>query len=518
MLTIQDKKNEWLKIEAEIDFRPVEAACRQYHKRESGKNVPHHVGRLVRALYVKYYRGLSLRETEQEIRYNMAVKWFVGYGLHERPCDHSTLDRFEQWVEANEPRIYFDAVLKDVDKRYGKQEREKIQFADTYAMEAAAAKQSLIGVLRQTSEKLIAAAAVANGQDEGVLWGQIDTIGLLGKPKERHWCHLNEAERQTRLFQTVRGAVACQRVVEHLPQSDAATNERMRQLKKILADEVAIETNEAGEVVTVKRLAKEKRGSYRIISAVDAEATFREHGKGKSTFGYNISVSTTDEFVREIRADTGATPDSQPIPALLEAQQAHHGFVPAKLVYDQATGDGKTMERVDKATDGKTQLVAQMRDYGKRSKLFTPSDFHYDAANFELSCPGGVTSTRFYRHGTKSGWSVRFLREKDGCATCPLLQQCYKFPATQKTRNVFISDPFIYFVAAVLYMTSEDFRHEMRQRAHVERIIAALVRHNDSRRARRRGTAAADFQVKMAAAVYNTKKLLRKIEDDPPLG
>ena len=125
MLTIQDKKNEWLKIEAEIDFRPVEAACRQYHKRESGKNVPHHVGRLVRALYVKYYRGLSLRETEQEIRYNMAVKWFVGYGLHERPCDHSTLDRFEQWVEANEPRIYFDTVLKEVDKQYGKQERQK---------------------------------------------------------------------------------------------------------------------------------------------------------------------------------------------------------------------------------------------------------------------------------------------------------------------------------------------------------------------------------------------------------
>ena len=351
-------------------------------------------------------------------------------------------------MEANEPRIYFDTVLKEVDKRYGKKEREKVQYADTYAMEAAAAKQSVIGLVRQASEKVIAAAAVANGQDEGVLWGQIDTIALLGKPKERHWCQLSDEEQQPRLPQTVSGAVACQRIVEQLPQRDEATSKGMRQLKKILADEVAIERNEAGEVIEVKRLPKGKRGKYRIISAVDTEATFREHGKGKSTFGYNVSVATTDEFVREARADTGATPDSQPIPELLEAQQKHHGFVPEKIVYDQAAGDGKTMARVHKATKGKTQLGAQMRNYGKRTKLFAPTDFHYDQEAQTLTCPRGVTSTRFYRHGSNSGWTVRFLRVEDGCATCPLIQNCYKNPKTQKTRNVFISDHFVFFVLA----------------------------------------------------------------------
>ena len=268
----------------------------------------------------------------------------------------------------------------------------------------------------------------------------------------------------------------------------------------------------------VTRLPKGKRGSYRMGSAVDPEATYREHGKGKSTFGYNASVAVTDEFVWEARADTGATPDSTPIPSLLEAQKEHHDHLPEKLVYDQAAGDGKTMAQVDEATDGQTQLVAQMRHYGKRTKRFTPSDFSYNKDEHALTCPNGVTTNHVSLHPVGEGWSFRFERERDGCASCPLLQACYKNPDTQTRRTVFISLHFNFFLLGVMYMTSETFRDEMRQRNHVERIISALVQHNDARRARGRGTAAADFQIKMAAAAYNTKKLLRKIQIDLPLG
>ncbi len=517
-LAEKDPNNIWVKIGETIDFSPVEEACEEYHKRTSGKNVPHKVKRMARALFVKYMLGTSLRAAAERIQYDMQIKRFVGYELHDNGCHYSTLSRFDQWVQENKPRIYFDTVLKEVDKRYGKQEREKIQLADTFAVEANAAKVSLVKLLREMGERLIIIGAVTNECAEGELWSKVDKKELFGEANETHWSKLKAEERNERLFKTVCGALACQKVVEKLPIQKKALLARLKQLKKILSDEFAITYNDAGKVIEVERLPKNKRGEYRIGSAVDPEATYREHGKGKSTFGYNASVAVTDEFVREARVDTGATPDAKPIPSLLEAQKEYHDHLPKKLVYDQAAGDGKTMARVAEATDGETQLVAQMRNYGKRTKQFSPSDFYYNKEEHTLTCPNGVTTNHVSLHPTGEGWSFRFERKRDGCASCPLLQACYKNTETQKRRTVFISLHFNFFLLGVIYMTSETFRDEMRQRNHVERIISALVQHNDARRARGLGTAAADFQVKMAAMAYNTKKLVRKIQLDPPLG
>ena len=62
------------------------------------------------------------------------------------------------------------------------------------------------------------------------------------------------------------------------------------------------------------------------------------------------------------------------------------------------------------------------------------------------------------------------------------------------------------FILSLTYTKTEQFKQDMRFRSTIERIIAALVRYNDARRARSYGTAKADFQVKMAATAYNLKK------------
>ena len=189
-LAKKDPKNVWVRLGETIDFSPVEAACEAYHKRESGENVPHKVQRMVRVLFVKYMLGTSLRVAAERIQYDMQIKRFVGYELHEEGCHYSTISRFDKWVEENEPRIYFDTVLKEVDKRYGKQEREKIQFADTFAMEANAAKKSLVQLLREMGERVIAIGAVANECAASELWEKVDKKQLLGSESDRHWCRL----------------------------------------------------------------------------------------------------------------------------------------------------------------------------------------------------------------------------------------------------------------------------------------------------------------------------------------
>lgn len=51
-------------------------------------------------------------------------------------------------------------------------------------------------------------------------------------------------------------------------------------------------------------------------SSADPDATYRVHGDDKKDFGYNVSVAVTNNFVREIQADTGAQPDPVAIPDL----------------------------------------------------------------------------------------------------------------------------------------------------------------------------------------------------------
>ena len=91
-------------------------------------------------------------------------------------------------------------------------------------------------------------------------------------------------------------------------------------MEKILADEVRLQRDGAGQVERVERLPLKERGSYRLGSATDPEATYRIHGK-KVCLGYNAALAATPQgVIREIQAATGAEPD-QDCPAPLIAAQ-----------------------------------------------------------------------------------------------------------------------------------------------------------------------------------------------------
>ena len=134
-----------------LDWGPLERACATYqHAAGAGAPVCHPVPRLARALLVKYLRNLSLRELEVEIQTNLLVKWFVGYSLFESGPDHSTLERFEQWVIAHQVRTFFDEVLRQIDQDLPT-ERQQAQIGDTYALRANAARETLIVLVRHLS-------------------------------------------------------------------------------------------------------------------------------------------------------------------------------------------------------------------------------------------------------------------------------------------------------------------------------------------------------------------------------
>ena len=108
-----------VKVHQHLDCSVLEKACAGYHH-ASGPGAPatHTVPRLVRALLIACLFDWSLRQLEFQIRFNLLVKWFVGYLVYEPGPDHATLERFWLWVDAQQHRTFFDEVLRQIDAQF----------------------------------------------------------------------------------------------------------------------------------------------------------------------------------------------------------------------------------------------------------------------------------------------------------------------------------------------------------------------------------------------------------------
>ena len=502
-----------------LNLKPMELACADYHTLDgAGCKPTHSVPKLLRALLVKYFFDYSLRETEFHIRYNLLIKSFVGYFFFDGGPDHSTISRFENYLILHHPRLFFDTVLKQIDQAFP-DDRSRAQIADTFAVHADAAMESLNKRLRHSCQNLLVAFQQANPVDYALLWEQLDWTRIFGTADEKIEYYLSSEQRQARLLRLLNGIGDCLALLRNYSLS-AAVQKWVVYLEKILADELRLEWDEEGFIVHAALLSKKKRGKYVLFSATDPDATIRNHGLNKMDPGFNASVAATTDFVREIRADTGSQPDHVAIPDLLIAQMTHHDLTPSKLIYDQEAGTGKSAVAVKAVTHGKTQLVVKPKLANSKSKdRFGPTNFVLSDDALTLTCPNGRSSSRRYRSGSGDGFNFRFPQYK--CAGCLLLQKCrgkkkwphppdpYAQPTTP--RNVFISDYRVERQALVAYSKTDEFKEDMKLRPDIERTVSILVLHNGARRARFRGLKKVDFQLKMCGMVFNVKRWLAKL-------
>lgn len=499
-------------IDKLVDFSILEEVCANYHKLNgNGRPVEHTVRKLVRSMLVKYLYNLSLRELEGKIQYDIPAKWFAGYPIFANAPDHSTLSRFESYLIFNHPRLFFDTILEMIDSAFP-DDQHRPQIGDTFAMHANAALESLIKRLRHGAQELLLAYQKTDPDAYEKLYASIDVEALFGKNDEKTECYLSTEQRRERLFHTVAAVLDC--LVFTKTADLPLVQQWVTWLEKILTDELHLEWDEDGTLVDIAYLPKKKRGTYRICSATDPDATIRNHGPGKIDFGYNISVAATINFIREIQADTGSRPDAAPISELLASQIEHHDVCPDKFIYDQAAGYGKTVSQVDEATNGQTKLVAKPMP-GKRKKgRFSPDDFTLSDDGLSLTCPDGRISYRKYKSGSGDGHTFRFIAPQ--CQLCPLLKQCRgsdNKPTTKK--DVFIGSYRPEWNQLQEYSKTDEFKLDMSLRPQIERVISGLVLHNGARCARFRGSVKVDFQAKMNATAYNLKRWVSLLEDKP---
>ena len=507
-----------VKLHRRMDLGALEQMCSAYHHLDGpGRSPTHTVPRLLRVLLVGYIYGYSTRQLEEHINYNLVAKWFTGYSAFEPAPDHSTIERFEVWLMHNHPRMLFDDILRQIDASCPQlaENRQQVQIGDTYAMRANAARESLVRLLRHLCQRLLEALKQDDAPAYTRLTPLIDRSALFGDKTEKNEFYLNDTARQTRRQTTALAVTGFIRQVRNeLKSKSAAVDNWLSCLDKVLADEFTFQTDDLGQITAACVRPKKDKGSFRIGSATDPQATYRKHGEDKAdtTFGYNVqSASSPDGIICETQAFTGATPDQANVADLVSVQKELSGLCPEKLIYDQAAGCGKTRHDVQTVSDGQTQLCARIVPYDKRSERFGPQDFSLSEDNKTLTCPNAKSSAIAYRSPVGDGVTFRFPAFL--CKDCPLRSQCRGDEVkSHHMRQVFISDYRSDIEAAKVYNATPDFALDMKQRPLVERSIAWLVRYCGARTCRRRGLAAADYQAKMCAATLNLKRWMRILD------
>jgi hypothetical protein len=521
-------RRHWLVQLADLlDLSPIDQACASFHHGGGpGKPVTHSVPRLVRAVLLKYLYCLSLRQTEEQVDCHLLCKWFVGYSLFEQVFDHTTLERFELWLLTYQRRLFFDEILRQIDQAFP-QDRRSPHLVDSYAMLARAAKVSLIPLVRATCRHLLAELERGQPSHHAHILSLLDLTALFGVEDEPAAPSLTETERQGRLQSVVTEALRCHRFVREVLLIPPLLSSELRQpiqtwldrLSKILADEVRLTScPDQPELLSVTELPNRHKGTYRIASATDPMATYREHGKNKpAELAYNVSLLTSLHFIRDLQADTGCRPDPLALPDLLTSLVTHHGYYPPWLIGDMAYGSGKSRRQVALLSAGQTQLVAALPPYETRADRFSPYDFSLAEDGSSLTCPNGLTT--FLRYRSTSGEGDEFRFPAKACQGCPFWPTDLKAssdgicrdPASRPTahRMVFISDYRSEVEAARAFNQTAPFSQLIKRRPLIERFIFNLTHYHGGRRASRTGQLKADFQAKMAATAFNLRQWLR---------
>lgn len=481
---------------------PVVAACAGFHHHPStpGRPPTFSIELFVRAEIVRAWAGsCSDPALEELLQTNLLVRWFVGLPLAQAGPDHSTLATFLAFVTAHAPHALFADVLAFLDRVDPEDPRTTPQIVDTFALHSPVAPCPTVAHLLAHLSLRLARLWLSHAPPAlQPALPPIDLSVLADLPPAR-----TPLARQQRLQSVVILVGWLQNGLSpHLSSLELplrrAVEDYLAALVKVLSDEL---TTDATGFVSERPVGQ--RGTQRLASAVDRQASFRKHGDDPATLGSNAVISTTSTRIRACVALTGATSDSDAPLVVLQQQQAAQRPLPKELVMDQAAGFGKTRARVHALSEGQTRLTARIPPAGGASpNRFGPSDFRVDAERTRCICPNGVVSTKHYGRGAGDGVRFRFLASQ--CRGCPLWSECRDDGANPNGhRAVFISDYHAFLREAAGFNESAEGRALLAGRWQVEPMIAFLVRYQGCRRARRVGTAAAQCQLYQACAVRN---------------
>ena len=336
--------------------------------REATKDYYSHTGRpsvdpvaLVKMMLIGYLYGIpSERRLAEEVRLNIAYRWFAGYNLDEETPDHSVFSK----ARARFGRDLFLLVFKEVLSRCiaaGLVKGDAI-LVDCTLIDADASMKSLVD---------------------------------LELSPEEYWRKLDEEEKT----KSNRGPK---------PGGDG------RELGKHFKGEKA-DPEKMG-----KRTTKKSASYLNRKSATDPDATVYYQPARGASLAYKVHVAAdTSGIITAVAAAPSAVHETSNLPELLERHQESLPLPPA-IAADSKYGSDESLTFLQEEKGMKTAIPLP-GDF-KKGKRFPREQFTYDGDNDCYTCPAGKTLERKSKDTKKK--IVIYRGKQEDCFSCALRDKC----------------------------------------------------------------------------------------------
>src|SRR5215210_925126 len=422
-----------------------------------------------------YLYGLpSERRLVDEIRVNLAYRWFIGYDLDEAIPDHSVLSKARRRFG---PTIY-EAFFTDVVRQC---ERAGLIRGDRLFVDST----------------LVAAHADLGRVGSRELLRQLSTVGE----------HVADLWGENPEAASVPGAD---------PAAPAGTPEPARSADdgESGVDEAAgAPVDEAGERVRLHLAGPDDPPNAglgllndRLVSRTDPDATVVQRAKVPADLYYKVHVGVDGgqaRIITAVDATTGIVGDEHLLPRLVADHEGNTHRRVRDVAADTKYG---TIDNYQWLEERVIRAAIPFSDGGSDHRLIPRSAFLYDPATDTYRCPAGAILTRQGRTTTTAAHPLIIYRPRPAdCAACPLKTKCC---GTAKVRSVSRPDDDGLRDRTIAYLRSGPARRLIRQRkAWVETVFGDGKERRGLRRARCRGLDAVRIQALLTATAQNIRKL-----------
>ncbi len=469
------------KINKQVDFSFVNESCKDLYSQDQGRPVKNLPEIMFRSAIVQYMNNYSDRDMEEAARYNLIVKWFIGIPVEDSSYDHSALGDFRDRLGEKRWKKLFFMILKQIENAGF---ATGTQYVDATHVISNIAIPGTIGLIRQGIKAIMEEIKKANS----ILYEELGGKKTADKKEKIHT--LKPEEKKKKLVEVVEEARNIRNKAEKL--ESPSVKQKIEQLNQILNENIE-EKN--GEVQKKKEHVEDK-----LVSLVDDEARHGAKSDAKTFTGYKGNMmESKDGFVTNIVGTSGNTYDGNILVPLVD-EKIENSSKPSKIAGD--THYGSAENRYLMSQRGIT-IVAPIKEDFNPTGLLAQEKFVLDKTG--ITCPAG-NRTMISNHNEKDG-TTTFYFKKEICQQCVLKDQCTK----QERRTITIGKHHELIKEAKEYNKTQDFKNDMKERAHIEPKHAEMKRFHGMARARYWGLTKVNIQMIITAITVNVKRLANVI-------
>ncbi len=469
------------KINQQIVFSFVNKACFDLYSQDLGRPVKNLPEIMFRSAIVQYLNDYSDRDMEQAARYNLIVKWFIGIPIEDSSYDHSALGDFRDRLGEKRWKKLFFMILKQIeDAGFAK----GTQYVDATHVIANIAIPGAIGLIRQGIKALMEEVEKVNPE----LYKELGGKKTADKKEKVHT--LKTEEKKKKLVDVVEEARTIRNKAEVL--ESPSVKQKIEQLNQILNENIE-EKN--GEIQKKKEHVEDK-----LVSLVDKDARHGAKSDSKPFTGYKGNImKSEDGFVTNIIGTGGNTYDGNILEPLVD-EKTENSSKPPKIAGDTHYGSAENRYQMSLR---EIRLVAPLIEDFNPTGLLSQEKFVLDKTG--VTCPAG-NRTMVSNHNEKEGTTI-FYFKKEICQQCVLKDQCTK----QEGRTITIGKHHELVLEAKEYNKTQDFKDDMKERAHIEPKHAEMKRFHGMARARYWGLTKVNVQFIITAIGVNVKRIVNVI-------